>query len=55
MVSNDTINNLAHPVIAGATGTVLATNDHTTQLLAVLVQVVSLILVFLRGRKAQNL
>lgn len=50
---NDTIHNLSHGAIAGGTVTVLATPDHTTQFVALAIQLISLLLVIF-GKRNQK-
>ena len=53
-VANDSISTLGQTSIGLGTGVALATPDHTTQIVSVVIQILGLVLVFLRGRK-QNL
>jgi hypothetical protein len=47
---NDTINTVAHGSIAGGTIVSLATPDHTTQFIALAVQLISLLIVVFKPR-----
>jgi len=47
----DSTSTILKSMIPAGTGVALATPDHTTQILAVIVQVLSLVLVFFRERK----
>lgn len=50
----DTTSTIGQAVITGGTGVVLTAPDHTTQILAVVVQIISLVMLFIKGRKAKS-
>lgn len=50
----DSTSTVLSSVIAGGTATVLASPDHTTQILSVVVQVLSLVILWLKSKKSPN-
>lgn len=50
----DTTSTIAHSVITGGAGVAIVAPDHTAQICSVLVQVIALVMLLIRGRKAKN-
>ena len=51
MFDSDTLTTAKHVVISGATGTAIATPDHTAQILAVVIQILTLASLLLGKKK----
>jgi hypothetical protein len=50
-VQHDSLTVIANSVIAGGTAAVLASPDHTTQILSVIIQILSVVVLFFRQKK----
>lgn len=49
-IGNDTTNVIAHAVVTGSGATAIATPDYTTQIIAVISQIVALAILLLRKK-----